>query len=87
MNYTVIFIPRVERIFTEMYLQTTPNSIARQRFTESANLLDQLLRTNPMQAGSEVDGRYLLFQAPFGVIYDVYPEDRLVKVKMIWRHG
>jgi hypothetical protein len=87
MNYTVIFIPRVERILTEMYLQTAPNSAARRKFSESANLLDQLLRTDPLKAGSELDGRFLLFQEPFGIIYSVYPDDCLVKVKMIWRHG
>ncbi len=87
MKFTVVFTPSAKRRLAELYLQTVPDSLERKYFTDAANEIERLLKIDPQRIESVYGNRYFLFQSPLGVVYDVYPDDCIVKVIMIWKRG
>jgi hypothetical protein len=82
MNYTVIWLPGAEQELAALWLDASN----RDAITTAAARIDQLLEREPETEGeSRPDGRRILFAAPLGVIYRVYPDQRRVTVQHVWQ--
>jgi plasmid stabilization system protein ParE len=81
MNYTVVWKPEAERRLAEIWNQATDrNAVAR-----ATHVIDTILGSDPEAAGeSREEGFRVLFQRPLGVMFEVSPDDRMVRVVSVW---
>jgi plasmid stabilization system protein ParE len=81
MTYTVTWVPSAEQRLADIWLHAPD----RDRVTRAAHDIDQRLRRDPENDGeSRSNGRRILISIPLGVIFRVFPEDRLVEVLTVW---
>jgi len=58
----------------------------RDLITRTAGAIDEHLEQNAPSAGeSRPDGKRILLMAPLGVKFQVYPQERIVRVADVWR--
>ena len=77
MKWTVIYRPAAKRRLATLWL----DAVNKQEVTDAADLIDQVLLTSPLTAGESREGNTrLLIVPPLAVLFDVYPDDRLVDV-------
>ncbi len=82
MKFTVVYAPEAERRLIELWL----DSAARRAVTAAADVIDEILASNPMEVGeSRPEGMRILFMEPLAVIFRVQGEDRKVIVTEVWR--
>lgn len=81
MNYTVVWKPEAERHLATIWNQSPDrNGVAR-----ATHIIDQTLGTGPQEAGeSREEGFRVLFVRPLGVMFEVSPDDRKVRVVTVW---
>jgi plasmid stabilization system protein ParE len=81
MTYTVAWVPSAEQRLADIWLHAPD----RDRVTRAAHDIDQRLRRDPENDGeSRSNGRRILISIPLGVIFRVFPQDRLVEVLTVW---
>jgi hypothetical protein len=82
MNYTVLWDPDVEQDLASLWM----NAPDRAAVTAAADRIDELLKTDPEQQGeSRINEWRLLTVAPLGILFQVFEEDRIVRVIQVWR--
>ena len=82
MTFTVVWKPEAERALAALW-NVAPD---RQAVTDAADMIDILLRTEPLEVGeSRVANVRILTVFPLSVYYDVREDDRLVAVWAVWR--
>jgi hypothetical protein len=81
MNYTVVWKPEAERRLATIWNQSTDrNAIAK-----ATHVIDKTLGRDPQEAGeSREEGFRILFERPLGVMFEVSPDDRTVRVVVVW---
>jgi plasmid stabilization system protein ParE len=79
MIYTVTWDPEAEEELTRIWI----SSGSRGSVTKAVHRVDQLLRSNPAQAGTRHAGRLTLHQAPLLVVYEIIPDDRIVRIVQV----
>jgi plasmid stabilization system protein ParE len=81
MTYGVIWRPPAEQKLAQIWNE----SGERKAVAESANLMDQLLSSTPLEVGESRAGRTrILTVMPLSIFYDVYDDDHLVAVWAVW---
>jgi len=87
MKYTILWVSAAEAALAAIWL----NAEDRTEITRAAYELEELLRRDPENEGeSREEGRRILLEAPLGVKYRVFPQDRIVRILDVWRfdtHG
>lgn len=82
MKFTVLWSPSVEEELAEIWLSATDRSAV----TNAADEIDQRLRSDPEHEGESRDrGRRILLLPPLGVTYELFSEDRTVRVLHVRR--
>jgi plasmid stabilization system protein ParE len=80
MKYTVVWKPEAERQLAEIWVDT----VYREAVTAAANQVEEILRARPGDAGESRGGcRRILVVEPLVVQFDVFDEDRSVRVLRI----
>ena len=81
MSYTVTWKPEAERRLASIWNQARDrNAVAR-----ATHLIDKKLGTDPQEAGeSREEGFRVLLERPLGVMFEVSPDDRTVRVVAVW---
>ena len=80
MSYTVVWVPAAEQELAQLWM----NTARRREVTEAAREIDSRLRLTPAEQGeSRAHGRRILL-VPLGVTYEIFPEDRIVRVLDVW---
>jgi len=81
MTYTVVWAPAAEKQLAELWVGTA----RRREVSEAAREIDSRLRAAaPEEGESRPYGRILLVP-PLGVTFEVFTEDRLVRVLDVWQ--
>jgi hypothetical protein len=81
MKFQVDWHPRAEAELTRIWL----NEPLSQLISLAANRIDQQLTEHPAEVGeSRPNGRRILLDAPLGIYYRFYEEDRRVLVLKVW---
>ena len=81
MNYTVVWKPEAERNLASIWNRSSN----RNAVTSATHVIDQTLGTAPQDAGeSREEGFRVLFVRPLGVMFEVSPDDRTVRVVTVW---
>ena len=84
MTYRVSWVPAAERELAELWLDA-PH---RPEVSDAANEIDARLRVTPADEGeSRAHGRRILLVPPLGVTFEVFPDDRFVRVLDVWQFG
>ncbi len=61
------------------------NTARRREVTEAAREIDSRLRAAGAEEGeSRAHGRRILLVPPLGVTFEIFPEDRIVRVLDVW---
>lgn len=76
MVWTVVWKGRVRDRLAEIWMEET----GRDAIRTAADRIDQMLRSNPLEAGEEFFGDRILVELPLAVVYSVFPLDRRVEV-------
>ena len=59
--------------------------VERRSITAAVQEVDQLLAGSPETVGESRDGtERITFVGPLGLVYDVYPQQRLVRIDQVW---
>jgi hypothetical protein len=81
MKFTVTWQPAAERALTAMWLAAQD----RKSISDAAAEIDRLLESRPMDIGESRElNRRVAILRPLGVLYEVNPSNRTVKVANIW---
>ncbi len=81
MNYTVIWKPEAERRLATIWNHSTE----RNALTRATHVIDTTLGTDPQGAGESREESFrVLFVRPLGVMFEVSPDDRQVRVVTVW---
>jgi hypothetical protein len=76
-SYTVVWKPLAMAKLAELWIAAAD----RAAFTQAANRIESLLRTNPLEVGeSRTDANRVLYELPLAVAYRVSEEDLMVTV-------
>lgn len=77
MKWTVIYRPPAQDELAEIWLNAPdPQGVA-----EAADEIDRILTGTPIEAGESRDGNTrIIIKSPLTVLYDVYPDERVVEV-------
>jgi hypothetical protein len=84
MKWTVSYRPTAKDRLATLWL----DAANKREITSAADLIDRILLRSPLTAGESREGNSrLLIVPPLSVVFDVYPDDRLVDVLYIqeWR--
>jgi plasmid stabilization system protein ParE len=82
MTYTVVWAPAAEQELAQLWM----NIARRRELTQAAREIDSRLRIAPAEEGeSRAHGRRILLVPPLGVTFEVFPEDRIVRVLDVWQ--
>jgi plasmid stabilization system protein ParE len=82
LTYTVVWKPTAERKLADLWLK----AIDRKAVAHAADMIDALLRSNPLQLGESRDeGVRILTISPISVYYEVNGGDRTVLVWAVWQ--
>ncbi len=82
MKYTVVWKPHAEQELAAIWNEATD----RNALTAAAHQLDQILKTNPEEAGeSRSAGTRVLVEPPLVIRFSVSRDDCLVSVVAVWR--
>lgn len=82
MRYTVLWKKNAEDELAEIWIDAAD----RESVTRAAYEIDRRLRVAPTTAGESRDpGQRVLLIAPLGVTFQIYEEDRIVRVADVWR--
>jgi hypothetical protein len=80
MEYTVTWHPDAERELTEIWLASSN----RESVAQSANDIDRVLSSAPLDQGDEFYGDRILVVLPLAVTYTVREQDRPVQIIQVW---
>lgn len=81
MKYTVTWLPPALSELARLWNQASD----RQAVTDAANDIDRELSVDPDQKGRTF-GRHRIFRAPpLVVVFEVIPDDRLVRILQVYR--
>ena len=81
MRYTILWIPSAERDLAAIWIDSEDRSAV----ASAANTIDALLREDAPSAGEPCfDTVRSVVVAPLGADFEVFEEDRLVKVLAVW---
>jgi hypothetical protein len=81
MSYTVVWVPAAEQELAQLWM----NTARRREVTEAAREIDSRLRAAPAEEGeSRAHGCRILLVPPLGVTFEIFPEDRIVRVLDVW---
>jgi plasmid stabilization system protein ParE len=81
MRYTVLWVRRAEEDLAAIWT----GAANRNAIASAANTIDALLREDPESRGESRQGALrILFVPPLGVDFEVFEEDRLVRVLGVW---
>ena len=84
MNFTVIWFPQAEDDLTTAWLDS--DRATRRAITAATNYIDRLLRANPLDVGEGREGiDRIVFHSPLAMVFEVLEDDRLVRVREVWR--
>jgi len=84
MTFTVTYKPSAEQELANLWL-TAPN---RQVVADTANRIDDLLKSAPFDQGESRDGQSrILFERPLAVQFEIHEEDCIVEVLKVWWVG
>ena len=77
MKWIVLYRPSAQNQLADIWLNAPdPQDVA-----DTADAIDQVLASNPLEAGESRDGNSrIIIARPLSVLYDVYPDDALVEV-------
>lgn len=82
MRYTVVWAQRAEAELATIWA----NAEDRGAVASAADTFDTVLRDDPDTKGESRHARFrILFVPPLGVDFEVFEEDRLVRVLSVWR--
>jgi plasmid stabilization system protein ParE len=82
MKFTVVYLPSAEDQLAELWLSAEDRDAVR----EAADEIDRLLGQHPQDVGeARVSNLRILVRQPIAVLYDVRPDDQLVKVWAAWQ--
>lgn len=80
MRYTVVYDPDPEAHLANLWISAAD----RAAFSAASNTMDRLLKFRPLElAEPRGDGSRRLVVAPLAVIYQVRPDDRIVRVVQV----
>lgn len=79
MNYTVLWALDAEEELVRIWMR----SGSRGAVTKATDGIDKLLRTNPDIKGEPFDNRRVLHVPPLLVVYEIIPDDRLVRIVQV----
>jgi len=81
MNSTVVWKPEAERNLAAIWNRSADRNAA----ARATPIIDQTLGTAPQDAGeSREEGFRVLLVRPLGVMFEVSPDDRTVRVVAVW---
>ena len=81
MNDTVVWQPEASRRLATIWTQAADRSA----IAKAAHVIDKALGAAPQEAGeSREEGFRVRFERPLGVVFEVSPQDRLVRVVAVW---
>ena len=80
MRFLVTWHPSAEHELADIWLRSTDRS----GITQAANLMDQLLSSDPMAQGEEFYGDRILVVLPLAATYAVSEPDRSVQILQEW---
>lgn len=81
MNYTVLWVAAAEAELARLWTEAS----RRDEITQAAHEIETRLRVNPLEEGeSRPQGRRVLLAPPLGVVFQVVPDDLLVRVLQVW---
>ena len=82
MSHTVIWLRKAEAALAQLW-ETNPS--ARAVITQAAFQVDEILKSEPAEAGESCFGNLrILLVPPLGVTFRFYIENRLVRVGEVW---
>ena len=82
MRFTVTWHSSAEQELADIWLRVTD----RAAIATAANVIDQLLASDPLTHGEEFYGERILVATPLAVTYSVSELDRIVRILQVW-HG
>lgn len=81
MKYTVIWVPTAEQELAALWM----DAANREAVTRASHTIDYLLGRDPLGEGEpRPGGGRVLLVPPLGVLYEVSPDDCLVRVLHVW---
>ena len=84
MTFDVEWDPAAEAELTRIWIAS--DSELRTAITKSARAIDRLLEKDPINQGeSRPNDRRIIFDLPLGIVYEVMPASRLVRVLFVWQ--
>ncbi len=82
MKFTVMWTSKAEEHLANIWIFADD----RQAIVAAAARLDAQLATNPLECGeSRTENWRIAFEAPLGIDFRVFPENRRVQVLAVWR--
>jgi len=82
MKFTVVWQRRAEGELAAIWT----NAEDRNAVSSAADMIDTALRSDPqLQGESRCDTIRIMFVTPLGVYFEVFEDDRLVRVLGVWR--
>ncbi len=80
MRFTVTWHPGAESELTDIWIGASD----RAEVTQAANIIDQLLASDPHAQGEQFYGDRILVGLPLAVTYTVREQDRSVQILQVW---
>ncbi len=82
MIFTVVWARSAEMRLAELHNNAGPD---RQAVADASNTIDRELRTDPARKGYPYGNYYLYSVSPLAVMFEINPDDRLVRVVAVRR--
>ena len=84
MTFDVEWDPAAEAELTRIWIAA--DALLRGTITKSTRALDRLLEKDPVNQGeSRPNDRRIMFDLPLGIVYEVIPANKLVRVLFVWQ--
>jgi hypothetical protein len=81
MKYTVVWVPTAEQELAALWM----DAANRAAVTRASHAIDRLLGRDPLGEGeSRPGGSRVLLVPPLGALYEVSPENCMVRVLHVW---
>lgn len=81
MSFTVLWAPAAEQELAALWLGAPD----RRNVSDATNEIDSRLRLAPAEEGESRDfGQRILLVSPLGVTFEVFDDDRIVRVLDVW---
>ena len=81
MRYTVVWVPRAAGTLANLWMKAPD----RQSVADASNRLDVILADDPELKGKPLGRLWTRYEPPLAVLYEVIPDDRMVRVVSIKR--